>query len=74
MANLEVGQSARLLSVISEHDTELLHHLSSLGLTPGAELKIMEKSPFDGTLTIEVNNTTKAIGKEAASLIMVKPL
>lgn len=74
MANLEVGQYARMLSVISEHDSEFLHHLSSLGLIPGAELKVVEKSPYDGTLTIEVNNATKAIGKEAASLIMVKTL
>jgi DtxR family Mn-dependent transcriptional regulator len=74
MADLEVGQSAKIVSVISEHDSEFLHHLSSLGLTPGAELKILEKAPFDGTLTIEVNNATKAVSREAASLIMVKPL
>ena len=29
---------------------------------------------YDGTLTIKVNNTTKAIGREVASLIIVKPL
>ena len=73
MANLEVGQSARMLSVITEHNTEFLHYLSNLGLTPGASVKILEKAPYDGTLTIEVNNTTRAIGKEAASLIIVKP-
>ena len=74
MANLEVGQSARVLSVITEHNTEFLHYLTSLGLTPGAVVKVLEKAPYDGTLTIEVNNATKAIGREAASLIMVKPL
>ena len=74
MADLEVGQSARMLSVISEHDTEFLHYLTSLSLTPGATVKILEKAPYDGTLTIEVNNVTKAIGREAASLIIVKLL
>jgi DtxR family Mn-dependent transcriptional regulator len=74
MSNLEVGQSAKMLSVIIEHNSEFLHYLSNLGLTPGAIVKILEKAPYDGTLTIEVNNATKAIGREAASLIMVKPL
>jgi DtxR family Mn-dependent transcriptional regulator len=74
MSNLEVGQSAKMLSVIIEGNSEFLRYLSSLGLMPGATAKILEKAPYDGTLTIEVNNVTKAIGREAASLIMVKPL
>ncbi len=74
MADLEVGQSARMVSVISGSNPEFLHHLTSLGLVPGIMVKILEKSSYDGTLTIEVNNASKAIGREAASLIMVKPL
>ena len=74
MSNLEVGQSAKILSVIIEGNSEFLHYLSSLGLTPGATAKILEKAPYDGTLTIDVNNAIKAIGREAASLIMVKPI
>ena len=73
MADLEVGQSARMLSVIIERNPEFLRYLTSLGLTPGANVKVLEKAPYDGTLTIEVNNATKAVGREAASLIMVKP-
>lgn len=73
MANLEVAQSAKMLSVIIERNPEFLRYLTSLGLKPGATVKILDKAPYDGTLTIEVNNTTKAIGREAASLIMVKP-
>jgi DtxR family Mn-dependent transcriptional regulator len=72
MSNMEVGQSARVLCVIIEHDPEFLRYLSSLGLTPGTKVKVLEKATYDGTLTIETNGTGKAIGKEAASLIMVK--
>jgi len=74
LADLEIGQSAIVLNVIIEHNTEFLHFLTSLELTPGATLKVIEKAPYDGTLTIEVNNNNHAIGKEAASLVMVKPL
>ena len=73
LADLEIGQSAIVLNVIIEHNTDFLKFLTSLELTPGATLKVIEKAPYDGTLTIEVNNTTHAIGKEAASLVMVKP-
>jgi DtxR family Mn-dependent transcriptional regulator len=74
MANLEVGQSARMLSVIVEQNSDFLRYLTSLGLKPGTRFKILEKAPYDGTMTIQVNNTTKAISREAASLVMVKPL
>ncbi len=74
MADLEIGQSASVLNVIIEHNSDFLHYLTSLELTPGATLKVLEKAPYDGTLTIEVNDTTRAIGREAASLITVKSL
>jgi DtxR family Mn-dependent transcriptional regulator len=74
LADLKVGQSARILSVIIERQPEFLHYLTGLGLTPGATVKILEKAPYDGTLTIEANDTAKAIGREAASLILVKSL
>ena len=74
MDSLEVGQSARMLRVIVEHNPELLHYLSSLKLTPGAMIKVIDKAPYDGTLTIEINGASKAVGKEAASLIMMEPL
>jgi DtxR family Mn-dependent transcriptional regulator len=73
LAKLEVGQSARITNIIIERDPEFLRYLSSLNLVPEVTVKVLEKSPFDGTLTIETNNTTRAIGREAASLILVKP-
>ncbi len=74
LSNLEIGQSARVLNVIIENNSEFLRYLTGLDLTPGARLKVLEKAPYDGTLTIEVNNVARAIGREAASVIMVKPL
>ena len=69
---LDAGQSAKVLSVINEYNAEFLRYLTSVGLIPGAEFKVVEKAEYDGTLTIEINNTTKAIGQEAASLITVE--
>ena len=72
LAKLESGQSARVLSVINEYNEEFLRYLTSVGLIPGAKFKVLEKAEYDGTLTIQINNATKAIGKEAASLITVE--
>jgi DtxR family Mn-dependent transcriptional regulator len=74
LADLEIGQAASVINVIIEYNSDFLRYLTSLELTPGAKLKVLEKAPYDGTLTIEVNGNTRAIGREAASLIMVKPL
>ncbi len=74
LSKLEPGQSANMLSVINEYNIEFLRYLTSLGLVPGTIFKVLEKSPYDGTLTIEVNSNTKAVGKEAATLIMVEPV
>ncbi len=74
LASLEAGQSARVANVIVEHNADFLRYLTSLGLTPGATIRVVEKADYDGTLTVEVDDTSKAIGREAASLIMVKPL
>jgi DtxR family Mn-dependent transcriptional regulator len=72
LAKLETGQTARMLSVINEYNSEFLRYLTSLGMVPGAVFRVVEKASYDGTMTIEINNQTKAVGKEAASLIMVE--
>ena len=74
LTELEIGQFGNLVSVISESDSKFLHYLSSLSLIPGAKIKMLEKASFDGTLTIEVNDSIKAIGPQAASFVMVEPV
>lgn len=73
LTELEIGQLGTLGSVISESNAKFLHYLSGLGLIPGAKIKMLEKAPFDGTLTIEVDDSIKAIGPQAASYIIVEP-
>ena len=73
LTELEIGQLGTLVSVINESNAKFLHYLSGLGLIPGAKVKMLEKAPFDGTLTIEVDDSIKAIGPQAASYIMVEP-
>jgi DtxR family Mn-dependent transcriptional regulator len=72
LANLETGQSATVLNIIIERDPEFLRYLTGLDLVPGAGVRVVEKAAYDGTMTIEVNGTARAIGREAASLIIMR--
>ena len=74
LIELEIEQAGKMVSVISESNVKFLQYLTSLGLIPGAKVQVLEKAPLDGTLTIEVNGSTKAVGPQAASFIMVEPL
>lgn len=73
LSKLEVGRIGKMVGVECESDTQCLRYLTNIGLTPGAKIKILERSAFDGTLTIEVNGSSKAMGVQLASLIMVEP-
>jgi len=57
---------------ITEEKSDLLHYLGTLGLAPGVTIEILEKAPFDGPITLEVDGTSHALSLEVASIIQVK--
>ncbi len=74
LTELPMDKKAVILQITNESNKELLVCLNELGLTPDTEVKVIRKSSFDGTLTLEAKDTIKAVGTEAASYIIVKPL
>jgi len=70
---LEIGQAARV-SEVSDHDPALLRHLAELGLKPGREIRLVERAPFSGPLTVEVGGEIRRVGLEAGSFVHVSPL
>jgi len=57
---------------ITEEKQELLQYLGSLGLVPGAQIEVLEKAPFEGSITIKVGHTRNVLSRKAASSIHVK--
>lgn len=53
-------------------DTELLRHLETLGLVPGAEIEIMEYSLYDHNLTVKVGRKTTVLGLTITSKIYIE--
>lgn len=70
LPNLKPGQSA-VVAEVSDHDSALLRYLGELGLYPKAEVSVVTVAPFEGPLTIRVGETEHAIGREAASHVLV---
>ena len=63
---LNAGQIARITEV-RDHDPTLLRHLAELGLVPGRVVRVTERAPFGGPLTLEVDGETRRLGLEAGA-------
>lgn len=64
-----VGQHAHICKVMEEK--ELLDYLQSLGLAIGSEIFVEKADPYEGPLTIMMNEQKLTISYKAASKIMV---
>ncbi len=57
---------------ITEEKSDLLGYLIKLGLVPGATVEIVAKAPFNGPITLKVDETNQALSPTIASIIQVK--
>jgi DtxR family Mn-dependent transcriptional regulator len=67
LTELEVGQSARIAYVYAKSDREM-HRLASLEITPGAKVKLHQKSP---AFVVECEGASIALDDEVAEGINV---
>jgi DtxR family Mn-dependent transcriptional regulator len=69
---LAVGERARVRRV-SDHDGERLRYLAELGVTPGTTIEVLERAPFDGPITVELDNgVTRSVGRSLARQVLVE--
>jgi DtxR family Mn-dependent transcriptional regulator len=67
LSSLQPHQTAKVVRV-SAHNPALLKHLNQLGLVPGAEVLVLAVSPFDGNLTLLINQV------EQVPLVLGQPV
>ncbi|MDQ4122296.1 MAG: ferrous iron transport protein A [Acidobacteriota bacterium] len=70
LADLEIGSNARILSV--EGETDVSRRLLEMGVTPGAQVRVIKNAPFGCPLEIRVRNSHLAIRRSEASSIFVE--
>jgi DtxR family Mn-dependent transcriptional regulator len=58
---------------IQQPELPLCVFLEERGLLPGAVLKIIDEAPYNGPLTVELDGSELALGREISSRIMVYP-
>jgi DtxR family transcriptional regulator, Mn-dependent transcriptional regulator len=76
LAETGVGEQVQVRRV-HDKEPERLRYLAELGIRPGSLVRILDKAPFDGPITVWVDEagggTTRAVGVGLAAQVFVKP-
>jgi DtxR family Mn-dependent transcriptional regulator len=69
---LAVGERARIRRV-SDRDADRLRYLAELGMTPGTTFEVVERAPFDGPITVRLDDgTARSVGRALARQVLVE--
>lgn len=71
LANLSPKEKGVIVKV-TEEKPDLLRYLATLGLMPGTLVEVEEKAPFKGPIIVKAMGASYALGREVASILMVK--
>jgi DtxR family Mn-dependent transcriptional regulator len=72
LAQIEEGGSVSVVGVTDEVP-EILRYLGDVGLRPGAGVRVVEKAPLGGPMTVEIGTAHHAISLELARMVVVDP-
>ncbi len=66
------GRRATVAWIGDDSNGELLGYLADLGIKPGTELSVMAKAPFDGPLTLQIDDKQKVVGQKVAAKVFIQ--
>ncbi|MCX5760459.1 MAG: metal-dependent transcriptional regulator [Gemmatimonadetes bacterium] len=69
--DLAVGEQGRVAR-LSDRDPALLRYLGELGIRPGVTLRLVDRAPFDGPLTVAVGRARHVIGVTVATRVYIR--
>jgi len=70
LAQVEEGGKA-LISGVTDEVPEILRYLGNIGLRPGVQVRVIEKAPLGGPVTVEIGDARHAISLELARMVVV---
>ena len=73
LAEASVGAWLELRQV-DDGDPARLRYLADLGLTPGTRVRVTERQPFNGPITMQLGDTTRVVGRELAQIVLCREL
>jgi len=59
---------------VSDRNPSVLRYLAEIGIYPRIKIKVLNRAPFNGPISIAVGDQTRDIGEELALQIYVEPL
>lgn len=71
LAEIRVGERVSVQRV-GDRDPGQLRYLAELGITPGRQLEVVSRAPFDGPIELRVGRDTRSIGPALARQILVR--
>jgi DtxR family Mn-dependent transcriptional regulator len=71
LVQVPAGARVRIQQIVEE-EARFLRYLASLGLLPGAEVRVEEVAPFGGPLLVQVGEARYALGRDVAAKILVQ--
>ncbi|CDM66747.1 metal-dependent transcriptional regulator [Pyrinomonas methylaliphatogenes] len=57
---------------VRDQDAERLRYIATLGLVPGAHLRLIERAPFEGPVTVRIGKRVHALDSRLARTILVE--
>jgi DtxR family Mn-dependent transcriptional regulator len=72
LADLDVGRAAEVMQV-SDEDPSLLRYLADLAIRPGSRVRVVERAPFGGPITLQIGKATRVVGPALAERLRVRP-
>lgn len=73
LSEFEAGARLRIIRV-SDHDPELLRYLARVGITPGAEVTVLEKLAFAGSVALDPGSGRLDLAIIAANAVWAAPV
>jgi DtxR family Mn-dependent transcriptional regulator len=70
LADAGLGQTVTVHHV-DDGDPDMLDYIERIGLMPKVSLEVVEKAPFDGPLTVQIDGRKEVVGNRVANDIYV---
>lgn len=72
LSEIKPGQEGRIARIMRHEDGELLRYLEKLKLVPGTAVHVVNVEPFEGPLTLRIEEEDIIIGFNVAASILVE--
>jgi DtxR family Mn-dependent transcriptional regulator len=72
LSKLAEGESAVVSRIPDDANGKLLRYLADQGLVPGTKLTVTHVAPFDGPITMKINDESIVIGQKVADAVLVE--